>query len=475
MVIFLILSAISFTQNAFAGAQSQFSSPNGVTEVCRALPPMAGADYSEKDIAEETEFCGYDFYTNPTIALCPKTWSTSPGTMIYDISKSGLSQSEYEAQKSCGGSKSGHDSITKYKQSMNQSGTSGTYSPSSIVYYHLSRFLGTTVEIPVAVYRSMDRQAHFDRVTRKAHENKMGKGEMIRTGWEWLYRAEKNPDVYQPPTDLFTDDDKQIFGVLVDGGGERYGAEINGLRTEDQNKQFQQTPAYYALRENTDLATAIQRGLEKAKKNSAMKKALGPSVSDFQMSVWMKELSEIVVLDYMLSQQDRVGNIDYKWYVYWVDAQGKTKSKKWEPDSDNVNISRANMANLNYPKQMDGFATEFVQRTRINDNDAGARYSYANRAKRSGWLKDIYHFSPDVYEKLKTLSADFKAKGELYQYLSNEFNLSDKDVEKIVENTVEVFEILKGQCAAGVLRFDLYGPKKVLEGKNTPSLTTSCN
>ena len=423
---------------------------------------------SKKDIEDENEYCAMDFYTTPTIALCPKTWSTSPGTMIYDISESGLTQSDYEAQKACGGSKSGHDTITKYKQSMNQSGTSGTYSPSSLLYYHLSRFFDTTVEVPIAVYRTMDRQTHFDRVTRKAHEDRMGKGEMIRKGWEWLYRSEKDPDVYQPTSDLFTDDLSQIYGSLVHGGGERYGAEINGLRTSNQYRQFQETPAYYALRENADLSVAIQKGLEKAQKTSAMKKALGPAPSEFQMAVWMKELSEIVVLDYIFSQQDRVGNIDYKWYVYWVDGEGKAQSKKWEPESDNTDISRENMANLDYPKQMDGFPTQFVQRTRINDNDAGGRYAYANRAKSNNMLVGFYHFSPEVYEKLKLLEADLKAQGEIYKYISSEFKLSSKDISKIVTNTTEALDILKTQCKSGKMRFDLYGPKKILEGKNAP-------
>lgn len=474
MKLSLVLLTSIFVASASANIQTEFVSPNGLKEVCRALPPMAGAKYSKKDLEGEAEYCAMDFYTTPTIALCPKTWSTSPGTMIYDISESGLSREDYEAQKSCGGSKAGHDTITKYKQSMNQSGTSGTYSPSSLLYYHFSRYFDTTVEVPIAVYRTMDRQAHFDRVTRKAHEDRMGKGEMIRKGWEWLYRAEKNPEVYQPVTDLFVDDTQQIFGTLVHGGGERYGAEINGLRTGNQYQQFQETPAYFALRENSDLAAAVQKGIEKAQKTSAMKKALGPVPSEFQMAVWMKELSEIAVLDYIFSQQDRVGNVDYKWYLYWVDGEGKAQSKRWKPESDSVNISRENMANLNYPQQMDGFPTQFIQRTSLNDNDAGARHIYSNRAKSSKMLNDFYHFSPEVYEKLKLLEADFKAQGPLYSYVATEFKLSDRDLSKIVQNTAEALDILKAQCKTGKLRFDLYGPKKILEGKNTPA-SVSCD
>ncbi len=472
VIVLLILQGIVWS--AFANIQTEFTSPNGLKEVCRALPPIPEGKYSKKDAADEAEYCSMDFYTTPTLALCPKTWSTSPGTMVYDISKSGLTQSEYEAQETCGGEKDGHDTITKFKQSMNQSGTSGTYSPSSLVYYHFARFFDTTVDVPVAVYRSMDRLAHFDRVTRRAHEDNMGKDKMIREGWKWLYRAEKNPEVYRPVTDLFTDGTAQIYGSLAHGGGQRYGPEVNGLRTENQNRQFQETPAYLALRENAELAAAIKNGIEKAQKNSAMKKALSSTPSDFQMAVWMKELSEIVVLDYIFSQQDRVGNIDYKWYLYWVDGEGKAQSKKWEPESDKIDISRRNMAKLVYPEQVDGFSTKFIQRTRLNDNDAGARHIYTNRAKKNDMLIDLYHFSAEIYEKLKSLDADLKAQGQIYKYISSEFNLSSKDVAKIVQHTTEALDILKTQCLSGKMRFDLFGPKKILEGKNTP-VVLDCN
>ncbi|MBY0383662.1 hypothetical protein K2X05_00760, partial [bacterium] len=141
---------------------------------------------------------------------------------------------------------------------------------------------------------------------------------------------------------------------------------------------------------------------------------------------------------------------------------------KWEPETESTDISRRNMANLKYPQQMEGFPTQFVQRTRLTDNDAGGRYNYSNRAKSNDWLKGLYHFSPEVYEKLKLLDADLKAQGEIYQFIASEFRLNEKDISKIVQNTAEALDLLKNQCKTGNLRFDLYGPKKVLEGKNAP-------
>ena len=47
------------------------------------------------------------------------------------------------------------------------------------------------------------------------------------------------------------------------------------------------------------------------------------------MIFWMKELTEIVLLDYIFNQQDRVGNIDYVWtWYYQKDGEYKTREEK---------------------------------------------------------------------------------------------------------------------------------------------------
>ena len=86
--------------------------------------------------------------------------------------------------------KKGND-LAKFKQTMNQPGTSGTFSPSSLLSYHFSRYFDATVDIPVAVYRSMDKDAHFVRVSHKAFTRNMGKSWMNKAGWQWLDRAEQ--------------------------------------------------------------------------------------------------------------------------------------------------------------------------------------------------------------------------------------------------------------------------------------------
>ena len=449
-----LLFSLLLTAPVQAQAQTTtFASPNGLTEECRILPHIPGGNYAHKDGQTEQEYCATNFYDTARVALCPKTWSTSPGTMVYDITGSGKSQRDYEAMPSCGGSKDGHTSIAKYKQSMNQHGTSGTYSPGPLMYYHLSRYFDTTVDVPVAVYRTMDKDAHYARVAQKAYTRAMGKSPMNRAGWQWLATSEQNPSHYVPTGDLFTPDRKQIYGDLLGGGGIRYGAEINGIRSGGgaaQNNEFQNTPAFLALRSGSPLKEAIAEGVKGGRANARINHDLGPAVSDLQMALWMRELSEIVILDYVFAQQDRIGNIDYKWRQYTVDpGTGEVSSEKVDSES-----SRAAMK----------IADNMVQKTQLNDNDAGGR-SYTNFTKVTQMLQKVRHLGPDTYRKLIALNADFQRQGELYKYFSANFNLGPNELKQLVTLTNEATEILKATCKAGHMRFDLYDPGAFLTNK----------
>jgi len=397
-----------------------------------------------------------NFYSDK-IALCPKTWSTSPATMVRDISKSGLSQRVYE-KNHCSGKTVAKTvkKVAKFKQTMNQRGTSGTFSTSSLLYYHFSRYFDTVTIIPAAIYREMDRKAHRGRVT-KSGKAKTSRG-MITKAWDYLYRAEANPTSYKPTNELFTPSRSKIYGVMLRGKGARYGAEINGARRRawgsPQNEEFQETAPYFALRSDKPLLEAIQVGKQRV--GSRVRSATG-DVSDFQMIYWMRELSEIVLLDYIFSQQDRVGNIDYRWAWYWVGEDGKVK-KKWASSR----TSRRNMDDIQPPADIAPFFPNLLQRTCLNDNDAGGRVPYANFAKKTGMLQKLRHMSAKTYGKLVLLNNDLQDHGPIYRYIEDNFVLDLGQRRQIVKNTRLATDILKDTCSIGKLRFDLDNPKDFL-------------
>lgn len=428
----------------------KFQSPNGLIEECMTITKIPGAQYSAADLASEQNYCSIDLY-DPQMALCPKTWSTSPGTMIYSVGATGLTPAQYEATK-CG-TKEGHVRVAKFKQTMNAKGTSGTYSTSSTLYYHFSRYFDSSVSVPVAVLRTIDKEAHLERVTSKA----AGMGVMNRAGWAVMKAAQRNPASYVPADDLFTADRKQIYGTLVGDSGERYGAEFNGTRKsgwgDGQNNDFQKTPGFMALRSEKPLDEAITEGLKLSSADPLIRQALGSAeVPRVQMLLWMKELTEIVILDYMFNQQDRVGNIDYVWKWYYRDANGAIQSQKEKLAKD---LPRNRMSAIQPPPALAASKPVLLQRTYISDNDAGGRVQYTNFTKRTKMLEKIRHISPATYRQLIRLSADFKKQGPVYRHTESMFGITPREFASVVANVSAAATILNQTCKAGKLQFDL--------------------
>jgi hypothetical protein len=446
-----------------------FKSPNGIGERCIRISPIPGGNYSDGDRKQESAYCKIDFYASD-VALCPKTWSTSPGMMVYDISGGSYAgKRDAFMRKACREGKSADrlasDKLAKYKTTMNAKGTSGTYAPSSLLYYHFSRYFDTTVKVPVSVWRSMDAKAHLSEVAESGLVLSGGShgGRMNHAGWQAFVNADRNSSTYKPTDDLFTSDRKQIYGVLLSSPGHRYGSEINGTRKsgwgKGQNRDFQETPAYLALRSEKPLEEAIREGVAKGRKDRRIAKDLSADVAPEQMAYWMKELTEIVLLDYIFSQQDRVGNIDYTPYYYWVE-NGELKHKKAKEHAGRDASVPADAL--------------LIRRTNLNDNDAGGRVQYANFTKSTQMLEKLRHMDEGTYRKLLALDRDLQSGGEVYRWLESSLGLSSREVKQVVKNTAAAADILRTTCNKGQMRFDLH-PREFLEkGKVTPA-KVDCN
>jgi len=236
-----------------------------------------------------------------------------------------------------------------------------------------------------------------------------------------MLKVEQQPSLYRPMNDLFSDDQKQIYGVLIQSTGKRYSKLINGSRKsgwgKGQNRDFQETFAFLALRHQGSLEHALK------KKHTFSKE---------QMLYWMQDITEITLLDYIFSQQDRIGNIDYT-KVWLSNKNGKVARSQHSSGSKAIKIKQ----------------------THLNDNDAGGRMAYSNFTKTTQMLEKIRHYSANTYKKLMLLDKDFKQKGKLYQYLTQTFGLSTRYRDMIVKNTQMAADILRRNCHAKKLSFDL--------------------
>lgn len=442
--------AVAVAGEAVAGRERVFDTAGSGEERCIALNRMPGAEYSETDREIEAQFCDIDFYAD-NVALCPKTWSTSPATIVYDVAETRYDRKagEFEEEVCPMGGRARSTArleLAIFKVSMNAVDTSATHSKSALLYYHFSRYFRTRVGVPVAVYRSMDRGAHRLRVVDPGIRLTADRDalKMIHAGWLHLRDADLDPANYRNRAELITQDGARVYGVLLLESGRRYGPELNGTRASGwgvgQARDFQRTAPFLALRTAGPLSGAIASGLEQARTDPEMARALGARVDAAQMAFWMQELTEIVLLDFLFDQQDRIGNIDYesRWH-WWEDGQFRTR--------------RA--ANVNVPADIAAFTPVRLRRSRINDNDAGGRRAYVNYAEDTAMLEGLRHFNPGLYQRLARLARDFSERGELYQYVRAGFGLPDSYLEHLAGQISAAFVILADSCEAGDLAFDL--------------------
>jgi len=448
IVFSIAMSATPLLAAPVKGTVTEFKSPSGLVEQCIRITPFPGAHYSKSDHRQEAAYCELDVYQ---LALCPKLWSTSPGTILYQIDASDYGEdfAQFE-QQHC---RSGHHAKSAavhhpatFKNSVNDRKTSATYAPSSWVYYHLSRYFDTGVRVPVAVYRSMDAAQHHQRVVKPAlaltsgHRNL----KMLAAGWQFLDGVESGTASTTAQAAVLTDSKQQVFGVLLDNKGDRYGPEVNGTRESGwgvgQNLDFQQTAPFLALRSELPVEEAAKQAIHDARSNPHMAAKLPAVTPPVQVVFWMQDVLEITLLDYLLGQQDRIGNIDYNWRWYWIE-DGKLESKAAHGKE--------------VPEKLKPFKPVRLRQSAINDNDAGVRAGYANFAKKAGMLDGLRHYHPGLYQRLGQLAADLESKGPAYQWMVNDAGLSTREADAITSRATEALGILRKDCASGRLKLDL--------------------
>jgi hypothetical protein len=447
------------------GEAFTFNSPNGITERCVMLARMPGAAYRDSDVREERAFCAIDLHGR-THAMCPKLFSTSPGTLVYDLRGGPFDGDPAGFERAvCG---SGHaverqaaDEPISFKMSVNTRESSATFANASLIYYHFARYFDASVHVPAAVFRSIDSRAHLARVARRGESLSAGRPalKLNHAGWSALAKAERDPASYQPADELLTADRAQVYGVLLHPRGRRYGDEVNGSRAsgwgDGQSRDFQQTAPFIALASDRPLVEAIEHGLAAGYRSNAIPAAVRVE----QTAFWMRALVDITLLDYVFSQQDRIGNIDYLPYWHWVEGG---------------EVRRMPAQGAHPPDEIAKFSPRLLKRTELADNDAGVRTSYLNYTRRTGMLERIRHYPADTYRRLVALDRDFGTRGALHEHVRTTFGLSEAEFAQVAANVRGATAILQASCRAGRLRFDL-DPEALLRDGRVAEQRVDCD
>lgn len=447
------------------GTEVRLRSPAGGDERCVMLARMPGGIYRDEDSAAERALCAIDIHDR-SHAICPKVFSTSPGASIYRLTGARYDGDPraFEREMCPRGKRipaDAHTGWTSVKMSVNTRQSSATFANAAWVYYHLSRYFDTAVHVPPAVMRTFDRQAYLDRVARPGEERSSGSAAlaMNHAGWTALAGAARDPSSYSPADELLTADRTQLYGALLRAQGQRYGEEMNGSRRsgwgEGQSRDFQQTAPFIALATDKPLVDAVAEGLRRGWRAQA----IPASTARVQVVYWMRDLVDITLLDHLLSQQDRVGNIDFTRHWLVVDG-GRVRSVP--------------ATGRQAPPELAARRPVLVQRTELGDNDAGVRTSYANFTRRTGMLAAIRHVPPHAYRRLVALAQDLDERGPLHEHLRTSYGLSAPEFAQLVANTRDAAHTLRANCRAGRLRFDL-DPDAFFRDGRTETVALDCD
>ena len=391
------------------------TAPNGTVEnaIRPANFPGHPGIYAKKDIEKEKELAAIDFYNGKTtdgldIIPIPKTYSTSPGINIHAIKlPAGMSRLAYAAAHATKSQPGGDKVIAKFKQSIP---THFTYSPSILGYYHLSRFLDTG-RVEPAIVRTMDVAAHKS-LANIGVANAAGANN--RKQWTELRALD---DVHSNRT-LYTEDGKQLFGALQ--------ANPSGEESYPHLSDLAGAGAFAASAEFAKVSDPNSLKLTYKDQNGNLNQAA------VQRITMVKDLSDMVLMDFIMSQADRFsGNMHSRKVYRWVEnGVLKDMARKSDP------VKAAEQAKTLPPGAI------LVNRMIMKDNDAGL--ISGNLAKSNHLLEKIAHMDPKTYERLLELQKELQ-KPEVAQWYQTELHFSAADFKTVKDNVDQAVGILSAR------------------------------
>lgn len=425
-------AAFGFDVSQIPGEITYSNSPAGKQEMCVRANKILPSAYKDKDLKQEQELCNYDFYKN--VALCPKLNSTNPGVLITEIIEG---KTRTETMNMCS-SKQSISVEAKFKNSITCS-----YTPSILAYYHFSRFLKAG-NVPVAVLRTMDRTEHWNVAQRALKAVANNPSSVIYKTWSQFANAHNNLN----NMDVFDNSKQFVYGALSDNPKKEFKyTEISGVGDyETRYERFLKQRPYLNV-------ANPQNALDIAGSND-YKKSL-------QTILQMKDVSDMILLDTLFSQDDRIGNIHYKLAWYIPEQDEKTGELKFEVKNSKAQLSNDSKSWV-IPQEEKNYSQiggVLVREILMKDNDCGVNVAVrSNMMRKISAIEGVRHMSArtyrrfiDLYKVAKTTEFTNWMKAEL------QFKYADiKDPRKgFLANLDRAYSVLNTNCKNGSLKLDL--------------------
>jgi len=188
----------------------------------------------------------------------------------------------------------------------------------------------------------------------------------------------------------------------------------------------------------------------------------------------MKDASDLVVLDTLFGQQDRMGNFHFYDYLMFKDSQGELNTKKvrsilkdaeeanpaLEAEIDaaknlsNENEQRAALITIatDYIKSMTGNTAVTAKKALFKDNDCGLKGS--KNWSNSGLIQRMSHVNQETYDQVMALYK-FAVIGSPDSYLTKQLAMNSSERSEFKRNLKLVASNMNERCHAGKLHTDL--------------------
>lgn len=385
---------------------------------------QSGAKYSESDKKNEVALCNTDINgSTQNTAVCGKTTSTNPSVEFFSV-PTGMTPAQVEA-KNCTLSKTEDPNDESSKVAKYKNSTSCSYTPSILSYYHVSRFFGNVNQVPVSVLRTMDMNRH-QQVGKKtvAHLRATGKGgDLIVQTWQSLLNYLAKGSASAKKDVLMTDDFKQSYGALVKNPkGEAFYKEMfqGGANQVSRTANFRdRNPTFQLLKSANETRSFVGTQFNTA---------------NVQKILQMKNISDMIIMDTILSQEDRLGNIDFNLVYYFIENGQVKKEKKLKPE------------------EIQAKGAVQVKDLMMNDNDCGVNRT--NHFKAARLVESLRHVHPETYHQLQKLNSMLGTE-ETKLFFKRETMMTDSDYANFQANVKYVSTVLKQSCQNAKLKLDL--------------------
>lgn len=486
----ILFGIVLATSQAFGFNTSDYNSSNFTSrtighqngEICvlPSIPSIGSYEYSKKDLKNDNKLCALDHYSEN--AVCEKLWSSFPAVEYFKI-KTGEVKSELE--KSCSkrsGTKTNLKKLAKFKY-----GTSCSRTSSILGYYHIARILDIK-HVPNTVIRTMDKDYHLERATEGARKAGLrDSSELIAQTWRGLKSTlKKDPRDKRRGRYLLSQDSAHSYGAISKNpaGEHFYGRPFyHGAGADTGVKRFaSRSEAYKDLRNSASISSMVGEEL---------------TSSNLQRIQQMKDATELIILDTLFGQRDRIGNLHfYDVFLYSKDGEKLSSEKMKDVIKDEMEnlpdyLSQLDAIKEKYPTDdknsrsyksnkkskrvaqvelVSGYLKEtygvyaHAKRIIMKDNDCG--FKGGNTWRDLKLVEKIKHVNQDTYTQLMALQDFIANDPSADEYLKVELTMFDEEIKTFKSNLNYIASSLNENCLAGKLKTDL-NIKSHFRGENT--------